>query len=390
MNVKNHLSLLLLTLILAFSCTPKEEKLLDKPLSEQEFEFDIYDSLVVDYLGSLILMDISPDGENYLMIDENTDTIFVINSQGKIRYKYFLNGDAPEAIPGNRSGLGKFLDNHTILIPGSKGMASYELSGNRKKIFKPEFIGLANLIVPFNQVHEVVGEKVFFYLPGRYSDLGQQGLDFQKASKRLEILDLNTGEFSSVIPFPKSSKFSSETQEFGGLDFYPTFKIVGDSLYMVYRNEPKIFAYSLSNLETPANVKTIPYPEFIERKTDSKPANGGFNFRDFFLGFNLSLFPTEDGNFLLLYLSGLSDEEANEVISAAGTDFDKMFQDAEKYNERGFVLFNGTQLSPNIKKPEILGKLNKYVSKDEIWFSLDFSKAENDYSVIYKTRLISQ
>jgi len=306
-------------------------------------------------------MDISPDGENHLMIDQNTDTIFVTNPQGEIKHQYYRNGDDPEAIPGNRSGLGKFLDNQTILIPGSQGMASYELAGNLKEIFKPDFRGMANLVVPFNEVHEVVGEKVFFYLPGRYSDLGQQGLDFQKASKRLEVLDLNTREFSSVIPFPKSSKFSSETQEFGGLDFYPTFKILGDSLYMVYRNEPKIFTYHLSNLETPASVKTIPYPEFIERKTDSKPANGGFNFRDFFLGFNLSIFPTETGDFLLQYLSGLTDEEANEVTSAAGTDFDKMFEDAEKYNGGGFVLFDGSQLSPIIEKPEILGNLNNYV-----------------------------
>jgi hypothetical protein len=123
---------------------------------------------------------------------------------------------------------------------------------------------------------------------------------------------------------------------------------------------------------------------------DDKPVNGGFNMRDFFLGTNLSLFPTESGDFLIQYLTGLTDEEANEVTSAAGADFNKMFEDAEKYNGGGFVLFDGSQLSPIIEKPEILGTLNKYVSKDEIWFSLNFSEAENDYSVIYKARLVSQ
>ncbi|TFV94702.1 DUF4221 domain-containing protein [Algoriphagus kandeliae] len=388
--MRNPLFLFLAGIVFFLACSEKASETPNKPLSDQNLKFEIYDSLMVDYLGNLMLMDISPNGENYLLIDQNTDTIFVTDPKGKIKHKYYRSGDDPESIQGNRTGLGKFLDNESILIPGSQGIITYELSGKLKKAFKPDFTGLSSFVVPFNQVHWVSGQKVYVYLPGRYSDLGQQGLDFQKKSKRLEILDLNTGEFSSVMPFPKSSKFSSETQEFGGLDFYPTFTISGDSLYMIYRNEPKIFAYTLSNLEIPASVKTIPYPEFIERKADSKPANGGFNFRDFFLGFNLSIFPTETGDFLLQYLSGLTDEEANEVTSAAETDFNKMFEDAEKYNSGGFILFDGKSISPLIVKPEILGTLSKYVSNDEIWFSLNFEEAENDYSVIYKTRLVTQ
>ncbi|TDK49929.1 hypothetical protein [Algoriphagus formosus] len=385
-------NIILFSILLGFlvACGEAESEKPKAPLSEQELKFEIYDSLVVDYLGNLMLMDISPDGQNYLMIDQNTDTIFVTDTQGEIKHKYYRNGDDPEAIPGNRTGLGKFLDNQTILIPGSQGIATYEISGKLKKVFKPEFTGMSSLVIPFNQVHDASGQKVYIYLPGRYSDLGQQGLDFQKNSKRLEVLDLNSGVFESVMPFPKESKYSSETQEFGSLDFYTTFKIEGDSLFLFFRNEPKLFTYHLSNLEKPARVKSIPYPEFIERKVDDKPVNGGFNMRDFFLGTNLSLFPTESGDFLIQYLTGLTDEEANEVTSAAGTDFNKMFEDAEKYNGGGFVLFDGSQLSPIIEKPEILGTLNKYVSKDEIWFSLNFSEAENDYSVIYKTRLVNQ
>ncbi|MDE0559761.1 hypothetical protein OU792_07160 [Algoriphagus sp. NF] len=387
-----RVNIILFSILLGFltACGESKSEKPETSLSEQNLKFEIYDSLVVDYLGNLLLMDISPDGQNYLMIDQNTDTLFVIDPQGEIKHKYYRNGDDPEAIPGNRTGLGKFLDNQTILIPGSQGIATYEISGKLKKVFKPDFTGMSSLVIPFNQVHDASGQKIYIYLPGRYSDLGQQGLDFQKNSKRLEVLNLNSGEFESVTPFPKESKYSSETQEFGSLDFYTTFKIEGDSLFLFFRNEPKLFSYHLSDLEKPASVKSIPYPEFIERKVDDKPINGGFNMRDFFLGTNLSLFPTGDGDFLIQYLTGLTDEEANEVTSAAGTDFNKMFEDAEKYNGGGFALFDGSQLSPVIEKPEILGNLNKFISKDEIWFSLNFSEAENDYSVIYKTRLVSQ
>lgn len=378
----------LLAVLISCSKTDKEEP--TAPLSEQSLKFEIYDSLVVDYLGNLLLMDISPDGKNYLMIDQNTDTIFVTNPEGEVKYKYYRNGDDPQAIPGNRAGLGKFLDNQTILIPGTRGLASYSISGSLNDSYQPDFTGATNLVVPFNQIHDVVGSQVYLYLPGRYGDSGSQGIEFQKKSTRLEILDLNSAEFEPSIPFPAESKYSSETQAFGSIDYYPTFKIVGDSLFIFFRNEPKLFTYHLSNLDSPSNVKIIPYQEFIERKLEDKPSNGSFNLRDFFLGINLSLFPTEDNEFLIQYLSGLTDEVANEVISAGGSDFEKIFEEAEKYNTGGFVLFDGTQLSPLIDQPEILGTLNKYVSKDEIWFSLNFAEAENDYSVIYKTRLVNK
>lgn len=388
--MKSKLLIFSILLAVLASCGKTETEKPATPLSEQALKFEIYDSLVVDYLGNLLLMDISPDGKNYLMIDQNTDTIFVTNPEGEIKYKYYRNGDDPEAIPGNRAGLGKFLDNQTILIPGTRGLASYAISGSLNKSYKPEFTGATNLVVPFNQIHDVVDGKVYMYLPGRHGDSGQQGIEFQKKSTRLEILDLSTGKFEPSISFPSESKYSSETQAFGSIDYYPTFNIVVDSLYIFFRNEPKLFTYHLSNLDSPSNVKTIPYQEFIERKLDEKPSNGSFNMRDFFLGVNLSLFPTEDRDFLIQYLSGLTDEVANEVIEAGGTDFNKIFEEAEEYNTGGFVLFDGAQLSPIIEKPEILGNLNKFVSKDEIWFSLNFSEAENDYSVVYKARLVSQ
>ncbi|MCS5490374.1 hypothetical protein [Algoriphagus limi] len=388
--MRNSLFFFMAGIVFFLACSEKASEVPNKPLSDQNLKFEIYDSLMVDYLGNLTLMDISPNGENYLLIDQNTDTIFVTDFKGKIIHKYYRSGDDPESIQGNRTGLGKFLDNESILIPGSQGIVTYELSGNLKKVYKPEFTGMSSFVVPFNQVHWVSNQKVYVYLPGRHSDLAQQGLAFQKESTQLEVLDLNTEKFEPAIPFPKESKYSSETQEFGSLDFYPTFNVSGDSLYILFRNEPKLLTYHLSNLETPVSAKNIPYVEFIERKTSEEPASGGFNIRDFFLGVNLSLFPTEDGKFLIQYLRGLTEEEADEVINAEGTDFNKMFEEAEKLNDGGFILFDGTQVSPIIEKPEILGTLSKYVSNDEIWFSLNFEEAENDYSVIYKTRLVTQ
>jgi len=388
--MKNQLLLLGFILLIGFACQTKEPELQATPLSEQNLEFEIYDSLVVDYLGNVTLMDISPDGKSYLLIDQNTDSIFVTNSLGKIIHTYKRFGEGPENYPTSRIGMAKFLDENNYLIPTMTALFQYDLEGNLIRQLKPDYTGRVTTLMPYLQVHFVKNGKVYLHLPGRYGDLGEQGLEYQANARQLEVIDLQTGKFNSAVPFPSYSKYSSDTREFGAGDFLPILSVHEDSLYLIFKNEPKIFTYNLSNLEIPASVKQIPFTEFIESKEDQSQENGSFNLRNFFVGNIYSVFAIEGGEFLISYLQGLSDEAANQVISEGGSDFQKIFKEAGKINSGGMVLFNGNVLSPVIEKSEMLGSLNLFVSKDEIWFSLNFSEAENDYSVIYKTRLVQK
>lgn len=388
--MKNQLILPILSLFFAFSCSSKEETEVQKPLSEQNFEFEIYDSLVMDYLGNLILMDISPDGEHYLLIDQNTDSIFVTNPSGEIKHQYKRTGEGPEMIQGNRTGVGEFLDNNSYLIPSSRGVFVFSLSGDLKQSYLPEFTGISRLVIPNNPSHALSNGKVYVKMPGRYSDLEEPGIEFQQKSKQIEVLDLTTGKYESELSFPKDSKFSSETEEYGVFDYFTNFAIDRDSIYLVYRNEPKLFVYHISDLEIPAKVKLINFPQFYERNTETKPDGEAINVRDFFLGIINRIVPLEEKFLLINYLSGLSDEDAKNIIDEAKGDFNLMFKNAAAINKGGLVLFDGTEISQIIAKPAYLGNVNHAVSKDEIWFSPDFEQIENDYTVIYKTRLVSK
>jgi hypothetical protein len=388
--MKNQLLFIGFILLIGFACQTKESDLPATPLSSQNLEFEIYDSLVVDYLGNLTLMDISPDGKSYLLVDQNTDSIFVADATGSILHQYKRTGEGPENITGNRSGVAKFIDNETYLIPSSQGIYQYSVQGELLRKYNPDFTGMSQLLIPSNETHFVKGSKVFMSLLGRYGDLGQQGLTLQQKSKQVEVLDLESGNFQSFTPFPQASKLSSATEEYGQLELYSNLALLGDTLFINFRTEPKLFGYSLTNLDTPASVKTIPFPTFLEKNPSEKTISGQFNFRDFFYGTINKMIPMPDGLFLINYLSGLTDDDANQIISDAGTDFDKMFQLAGEKNEGGLVLFDGKDISPIIEKSEHLGYINKFISRDEIWFSLNFSKSEKDYSVIYKTRLVQK
>lgn len=374
------------------SCSgDKKEARSAAPLSEQALKFEIYDSLVVDYLGNLLLMDISPDGENYLMIDQNTDTIFVTNPEGEIQEKLFLKGEGPGLYKDSRWGLAKYISNQEFILSTGSSFFRFTNTGELQEKYELGFSVYSTLQIPNGDNIKVQGNQIYANISGRDIDeWGAGGIDFQQNARQVEVLDLTTGKFEPAIKFPKSSKFSSTEKAYFDLLYFRQLTVTKDSLFLIFRNEPKIFGYPINDLGQAPSVKTIPFKNFIENEPKSDKVSDSFNIRDLFVGTINGIHYTEDRDFLIDYLSGLSEEEFQKANSETGGNFSKIFEIAEKFNEGGFVLFDGSQLSPIIDKPEIIGNLTKYISKDEIWFSLNFSEAENDYSVIYKTKLVRQ
>ena len=382
----NHLFLLSLVALSISACSGEsEETKASTPLSEQALEFEIYDSLVVDYLGNLVLMDISPDHSKYLMMDQNTAEILITDSEGSILHQYNKSGEGPEDYNNGKSGKAIFINNSEFLIPTTTAIFQYSLDGKLIRKMEPDFQGLANLVVSFSTAILKSGNNLYFKIQGRHPEKG----DLTEYTN-LEKVNFETGEYEPIIPFSKSSKFSTPEADFQAFDYHPVFDLTADSLFIMFRNEPKLFSYSLDNLDTPAHTINVPFLEFEERNTDKKSENGGFNIRDFLLGSINAIEKLDDGTFLIFYTSGLNEEEANDVVSEAGDDFNKIFELAEKYNTTGNVVFDGESVSRIIAEDELLSNIAKVISKDEIWFNLDFSKVENDYSVIYKTRIASK
>jgi len=385
--MKNRLLIFGFILLAGFSCQSKEPKLPDTPLSEQNLKFEIYDSLVVDYLGNLILMDISPDQKHFLLIDQNTDSIFVTDPMGVILNRYIRSGEGPEDYNDTRSGLAKFISNTEFILPATRGMYLYSLAGDLNQKYTVDFYSDVAIVVSNSDNIALNGNKIYTNLSGRYTDQGFEGVEYQQKARKIEVLDLQTGEFSPALPFPKASRFSSETEIHPAIAYYTNLAILDDSLFVSFRNEATIYIYSLSNLDSAFSFKVIPFEKFILAKPTDPNDDAAFRMRDLFVGTVNRVIPLGNGEFIVDFLSGLSDEEVDPILNEAGTDFSKMFEEANKINTAGRVVFDGKAISPIIEKPEILGSLTKFVSRDEIWFALNFSEVENDYSVIYKTRL---
>ena len=386
-----YLYLLLFALTTLACSGEKEEAKSSTPFSEQNFEFEIYDSLVVDYLGNLHMADITEDGKTFLLIDQRKDTLFVTDREGTILSKFRRLGDGPGFYQDYRLVLPNFLGSEEIIVPAARGFYLYSLSGEPTRSFLPEFSPSTSLIDGFNTNLVMHDNQVMFPWEGRLSDeLGVDGKKFQLATRQVEVLDLESGKFTPAIPFPESSKFRTGEKTFLNINYRTIISSSPDTLYLAFRNEPVIYSYSFSDLNTPSSIYQIPFDEFIEKEPKDEEHYGAYEMKDIYVGMILNFHPTEKQRFLISYSRGLTDQEYEEIFALQTSAPDEFSRKLNKISTNGQVLFDGKSISQIISKPESLGFTFKFISEQEIWFTPNFEYTEKDYSVIYKTRLVAK
>lgn len=387
--MKTKLILFSILLAVLASCGKTEKPL--APLSEQHFKFEIYDSLVVDYLGNLFLADISEDEKKFLLIDQQTDTIFVTNDEGKILHKYTRKGDGPGYYQQTRLGPPQFLTDSEIIFPAYDGFHVYSLSGEPVKTYSPDFDIRVSLINLFKNNLIIQEEQIIFPFEGRIADeYGVEGREFQQKVKKLEVANLISGDFTPALPFPKASKFSSAEKSHLNINYALALSKKDDSLYVAFRNEPVIYSYHLSDLDSPASIYKISFPEFIEKEPKDADKFGQYEMKDVYTGSLNQVFALDNKQFLANYARGLTDEEFEQISSEFSDDNSKLFEELRKKNTTGWVLYDGSSVSRIIEEHPNLGFMGKFISKDKIWFSLDFQEVEKDYSIFYKTKILSK
>ena len=389
--MKKLISLYLLLPILTFSCSQKEESLPEKPLSEQQFEFEIYDSLVVDYLGNLYLADISPDWETFMLYNDQNDSIFLVNSEGEIRSKFMRKGEGPGDYRVSRYNPPQFLTNAEIIIPAWMGFYCYSFSGDLTRKFEMGYNPSHSLLDLYTNKLVITKDQIIYPWEGRNGDsLGVQGKAFQLQTKRLEVLDLESGKFTPTTPFPDQSKFKTDQTAYFNFNYTTRLAGLGDSIYVAYRNEPKIFTYHLENLNQPSSVLEIPFKEFVEKYPRDGNDLSSYDMRDVYSGSINALIPSGENRFLINYTRGTTDEEYNQIFSKTGQINQEFYKEIRKISVYGWILFDGKTISPLIARRPEIGSLGKLISENEIWFTPNYSEVEKDYIVLYKTRLVSK
>ncbi|MEB2786751.1 hypothetical protein [Algoriphagus persicinus] len=97
--MNKYLILTALFAILLFSCSESEKKSISTTTDPlQELQFEVVDSIMVDVLEDLVILDYQDDLDQYLMKERRGGKIFIVNGNGEMIEEVALAGEGPNQV----------------------------------------------------------------------------------------------------------------------------------------------------------------------------------------------------------------------------------------------------------------------------------------------------
>ncbi|WP_158859036.1 hypothetical protein [Lunatibacter salilacus] len=172
------------------------------------FELTVVDSIRVDYLGNLFVLDYDPNSGMYLSRNNSTEEIVLFDDAGTIKEQFTFQQDGPDAVfSANGFGLA-LIDEKIIVMDRQKGIQFFNRNGTfHKRIAVPgEHFFIAGASLPYHPL----GDKLAYFRPER------GGIDWENpanifkgiySSPLLEVLDTLSGTVHRTMAFPRNTVY---------------------------------------------------------------------------------------------------------------------------------------------------------------------------------------
>lgn len=379
-------ALIALALFSILACGRKEVES-SADASPKSYGLEILDSLVVDYIGLLSWSHISPDGQKFLAMDLQKSDVLLIDNEGQILQTLNKSGDQPESVGPNLMGRPQFRNDTEIAFLGTKGLFLFDLRGNLKQQLKPDFNPIMNFIILNADVFQFRDPNFALALMAGRNTEGS-GFYESTVGTKFEVIDLNSGKYSGIIPFPENSRFKT-SEIFPVTNTVPLLRTTKEGLYIAFKNDPKIFFYKWEDLNSPSKEIQLQIDNFqLIKGKDPKSVNQNmisFDTREFAYG-AINQLIWVDGQLLINYSPGLSDEEYERLTNGI-SDFQEIFNlIGEKNQSQWAVVSEDGNLTP-VEIPGKLGRIEFVDQKGNLWISPNRTEMERDYEVLFKARL---
>jgi hypothetical protein len=388
MKTIKSLVVLALFQISLISCKQSAKDMLDS-----NWSLVLVDTLQVEHLGEMMLLDISPNHELFLTADYQKNTYFLIDKKGEIFSEINKSGDQPDSFGYAFSEM-SFWDDNTIFVVGSKGLKWYDLEGNETKF------------VPFNPDYQLKGiMRNTGGGPIVLQDRGNTKILYRGGAvngKRTEpgylekirggtLIDPETFDLEHIFPLEKDSRFF-DGKFYDDGDLYSRLAVGKDFVYVTYDANPVLYAYE----------KTHPYKLSLKRELRLININQSEGMPAEYVDYEVYLdaskgglrnLQVDDRYVYLMYFEGLPKERIAEIDQLY--EIDELKADAEydaevSKREKRMKVFTlkGEELS-DIKLPNFLDSYWGFIAKDGFLY---FNKAANneieeDFYTLYKLQL---
>ena len=386
--------LILWSILLISSCT---EKNTDETLIEKTYEWEVIDSLDLEFLGNPMLTAVNSQGTKLIFLDGPSKEIIIADAKGTIINSFSKLDDTPDAYGFMLESPG-FFGEDKVAVYGMNGLFVFELDGTmQKKIPHPEslsgagsrnFIGKSIESVNLNGKGYLIPTSV----RPRNSYPGQQ--EFYDTYRAIELVDVDTETMMELIPFEKGSQFLNGNGYIQS-DYSPAYEAKDGSLYFVHGGDPQLYVYLLSprgaNLDTTVQ---LDIPGFLlpEGKDRAEFQEGNVEIR----GGTASIRDIHilDSLLLLNYYSGrdpIKSEEASTLWQTGKEEeAQAMFQKIEEETGKGTLLYSLPDLTfLGIIPPSDKAIGSTYASGGGYaWFQkAPDPEVEEDFLRVYKMKL---
>lgn len=355
-------------------------------LQKSNYSIEIVDSLQIDYLGDLWIMDYDSISEEFISLTKKDQEILIFDQYGEIKNSFEIPSEGPGSINGVF--LISMRDREIQIFDSSNGF--FELS-QRGEILKTTPIpyryiylnqSIADAFFPF-------GNEIAYLRPEYFDSLGYYGgmggmVKGIYHKSFMETLDTLTKQTRPLMAFPKESLYADGNCYF--LPF-PRVQRFGSQWYLSFLYELKFFVYQEKDqelilemavdLEVEDAVKPlgVPFEEiqnYFELSKNIKPAG------------ILGLYHTGK-NIIVIYQKGTTEDvilrnqqEANPIdLNLFDETYAAIFNSKNELIQNDIPVPSGLIFSRVITKDgEILAKKNQ-----------DYFDTEEDQVIYYKLKL---
>lgn len=374
----------LATCVVAFvplSCAKNSESTHEK----KSFTLEITDSLQIDYLGEMMLLDYDREEEKYLLASDTYYEYLEVDGQGNILNHNRFSEDGINPV-GQALGLGYFDGDVTVFNP-PKGYYRFRDSSKVGEVEIP-YPHLVFMMYPKLGMFES-GNKIYYPKPWPETlNVNFEEGEFYQALLHLPIIeaqDKTSGDTLGALRLPASSPLLDD--EVNGFPI-PVYSLDGDRLLLSMWFEPEIYVYNKvgDKFEYEQTVE-VDIPDWVP--TTSVPLD---NAEQFFVenqkktpGSLTNVLVTDD-YYLAIYNRGLSEEQMTVLgpTSDGGLSKRRMNPNFAAVFDKDF-----NQLAANVPFP-IASNYPMVVNNDgELVVSkvAGLSETEDDGIVLYKLKL---
>lgn len=226
----------LLSLLIAAACSSpetNEENVLP------DLELDIQDSIQVDYIGLLNLMDVNPQRKSILLFDPQKMQFVISDFEGKIISEFKKERDAPDGFGFYPMAAGKFNEKGNITIVSPQGIFEYDFEGNlqeSKRVPRDEQLPFSGRFDALKEIQFVENKILLSGLIAR-GDFNKTEPEFYDNFLQLVWADPETGKFEQFLHLDSASIFQNNmSHEPGTLS--ANFAVKGNQLFVITGSDP--------------------------------------------------------------------------------------------------------------------------------------------------------